>query len=502
MQVVMTAAKPEPQKTDAPSGETSPSNIELEQALLGGLLVNNDVFERISSIVKAEHFYDPLHGEIFGIISNQILSSRVANPATLKTFLDKHQGLQELGGPMYLVRLAEMSFSVHACRDYAEQIRDLSMRRSLMNIGDEMIHTAKIVEIDSSAKDLIKDAEQKLFTLAETGQETTGFLPLLKGMNQAVREAKNASMREKGLSGLATGLIDLDKKLGGLQPSDLIILAGRPSMGKTALATNIAFNIAHSYKEPCGKDPQIGGTVGFFSLEMSSSQLAARILAERSGIPASQVRTSDLDDDQFKKYGKAAEQLKACPLYIDDTPALTIAQIAIRARRLKRTLEGRLHLLIVDYLQLVRPAKKHDSRVNEVSEITQGLKAIAKELDIPVIAISQLSRQVENRDDKRPQLADLRESGSIEQDADVVMFVFRKEYYMARTEPDGEDERAVREWSDRMEELHGHAEVIIGKQRHGPIGTIELLFEPKITKFVNLGTKEDKERMKEGSQHG
>ena len=502
MQVVMTAAKQAPQMADAQSVETVPSNIELEQALLGGLLVNNDVFERVSPIIKPEHFYDPLHGEIFRIISNQIMGSKVANPATLKTFLDKHQGLQELGGPMYLVRLAEMGFSVHACRDYAEQIRDLSMRRSLMSIGDEMIHTAKIVDIESSANDLIQNAEQKLFTLAETGQDTTGFLQLLKGMNLALQEAKNATKRQQGLSGLATGLTDLDRRLGGLQPSDLLILAGRPSMGKTALATNIAFNIANSYKEADGDDPQIGGTVGFFSLEMSLSQLAARILAEQSEIPASKVRLSDLDDDEFHKYADAADQLKACPLYIDDTPALTIAQIAIRARRLKRSLNGRLHLLVVDYLQLVKPAKKHDSRVNEVSEITQGLKAIAKELNIPVIAISQLSRQVESRDDKRPQLADLRESGSIEQDADVVMFVYRKEYYLSRTKPDENDELAMAKWDKQMEEEYGKAEVIIGKQRHGPIGTVDLLFKHHITKFENLGTAEDKKRYDEGSKYG
>ena len=498
----MTAAKPEPQKADAPSAETAPSNVELEQALLGGLLVNNDVFERVSPIVKAEHFYDPLHGEIFKIISNQVMGNRVANPATLKTFLDKHQGLQELGGPMYLVRLAEMGFSVHACRDYAEQIRDLSMRRSLMSIGDEMIHTAKIVGIDSSASDLIQNAEQKLFTLAETGQDTTGFLPLLKGMNQALQEAKDATKRKLGLSGLATGLTDLDKRLGGLQPSDLIILAGRPSMGKTALATNIAFNIAHSYTEPKGGKSQTGGTVGFFSLEMSLSQLAARILAEQSEIPASKVRLSDLEEIEFQKYASAADELSACPLYIDDTPALTIAQIAIRARRLKRSLNGRLHLLVVDYLQLIKPAKRHDSRVNEVSEITQGLKAIAKELNIPVIAISQLSRQVESRDDKRPQLADLRESGSIEQDADVVMFVYRKEYYLSRTKPDEDDEVAMAKWVLQMESVHGKAEVIIGKQRHGPIGSFELLFKHEITKFENLGTSEDKKRYNEGKQYG
>ena len=502
MQVVMAAANPEPQKADASDAESSPSNIELEQALLGGLLVNNDVFERVSPILNPEHFYDPLHGEIFKVISNQILSNRVANPATLKTFLDNHQGLQELGGPMYLVRLAEMGFSVHACRDYAEQIRDLSMRRSLMSIGDEMIHTAKIVDIDSSANDLINNAEQKLFTLAETGQDTTGFIPLIRGMNQALQEAKNATQRKQGLSGLATGLTDLDKKLGGLQPSDLIILAGRPSMGKTALATNIAFNIAQSYKESKDGKPQTGGTVGFFSLEMSLSQLASRILAEQSEVPASKVRTSDLDENEFKKYASAADELRACPLYIDDTPALTIAQLAIRARRLKRSLEGRLHLLVVDYLQLIKPAKRHDSRVNEVSEITQGLKAIAKELNIPVLAISQLSRQVESRDDKRSQLADLREPGSIEQDADVVMFVYRKEYYLSRTKPDENDEVALAKWVSQMEDVHGKAEVIIGKQRHGPIGSLDLLFKHEITKFDNLGTEEDRQRYNEGSPFG
>jgi replicative DNA helicase len=300
--------------------------------------------------------------------------------------------------------------------------------------------------------------------------------------------ANNAYKREGGLAGISTGLIDMDKKLGGLHKSDLLILAGRPSMGKTSLATNVAFNIAKAYQKgqlADGSEGTLnGGVVGFFSLEMSAEQLAARILSEASEVPSEQIRRGDMTETEFRRFVDAAKTLESCPLFIDDTPALPISQLAARARRLKRT-HG-LDVLIIDYLQLVRPASAKDSRVNEVSEITQGLKAIAKELDIPVIALSQLSRQVENRDDKRPQLADLRESGSIEQDADVVMFVFREEYYKEREKPGDHDLEKMALWQDEMERLHGKAEIVIGKQRHGPIGTVELSFEGRFTRFGNL----------------
>ena len=324
--------------------------------------------------------------------------------------------------------------------------------------------------------------------MAETGQKGSGFKSFLKAIKEAVDVANSAYQREGGMVGPSTGFNDLDKKLGGLHQSDLLILAGRPSMGKTALATNIAFNIAKKYSKGTLQDGSEGaidgGVVGFYSLEMSAEQLAARILSEVSEVPSDQIRRGDMTEKEFRRFVEAAKSLEACPLFIDDTPALPITQLAARARRLKRT--NGLDVLIVDYLQLVRPASSKDSRVNEVSEITQGLKAIAKELDIPVIALSQLSRQVENRDDKRPQLSDLRESGSIEQDADVVMFVYRGEYYKEREKPNDHEIEKMAAWQAEMEELHGKAEIIIGKQRHGPIGTIDLSFEGQFTRFGNL----------------
>ncbi len=402
--------------------------------------------------------------------------------------MEDDEGLKELGGPAYLARLAGAAISAFAVRDYAQMIYDLAIRRELIGLGREISEKAARVDVSSEPKEQIVEAEQQLYKLSEQGQVESGFQSFLKAVTDAVNVANAAYQREGGLAGVSTGLIDMDKKLGGLHRSDLLILAGRPSMGKTSLATNIAFNIAKSYKRgrtaDGGEGTIDGGVVGFFSLEMSAEQLAARILSEASEVPSEQIRRGDMTEAEFRRFVDAAKALEACPLYIDDTPALPISQLAARARRLKRT-HG-LDVLIVDYLQLVRPATAKDSRVNEVSEITQGLKAIAKELDIPVIALSQLSRQVENREDKRPQLSDLRESGSIEQDADVVMFVFREEYYVEREKPSDEKLEEMAAWQDRMEHLHGKAEVIIGKQRHGPIGSVELSFEGRFTRFGNL----------------
>jgi replicative DNA helicase len=344
------------------------------------------------------------------------------------------------------------------------------------------------MEVEEEPKEQITIAEQALYKLGEDGQSESGFKSFLAAITSAVDIANNAYQRDGGLAGVSTGLTDMDKKLGGLHKSDLLILAGRPSMGKTSLATNIAFNIAKAYRRGILSDGSEGtvngGVVGFYSLEMSAEQLAARVLSEASEVPSDQIRRGDMTESEFRRFVDAAKTLESCPLFIDDTPALPISQLAARARRLKRT-HG-LDVLIVDYLQLVRPATAKDSRVNEVSEITQGLKAIAKELQIPVVALSQLSRQVENREDKRPQLSDLRESGSIEQDADVVMFVYREEYYKEREKPGDHDLEKMAQWQDEMERLHGRAEVVIGKQRHGPIGTVELSFEGRFTRFGNL----------------
>ncbi len=465
-----------------------PHSIEAEQQLLGAILTNNDLFDRISSTVRADHFFDPVHARIFDTIAARISKNTLASPVTLKSFLEDDPGLAELGGPAYLVRLAGSAISSFAVKDYATMIYDLAVRRELIGVGNEIADKAARVDVDSEPKEQIVEAEQRLYALAEQGQTESGFQSFLKAVTDAVKVANAAYQRDGGLAGVSTGLTDMDKKLGGLHKSDLLILAGRPSMGKTSLATNIAFNIAKAYKKGLTADGQEGavdgGVVGFFSLEMSAEQLAARILSEVAEIPSDQIRRGDFTEGEFRRIVDAAKDLESAPLYIDDTPALPISQLAARARRLKRT-HG-LDCIIVDYLQLLRPATAKDSRVNEVSEITQGLKAVAKELDIPVIALSQLSRQVENREDKRPQLSDLRESGSIEQDADVVMFVYREEYYKEREKPSDSDLEAMAKWQDDMERVHAKAEVIIGKQRHGPIGTVELAFEGRFTRFGNL----------------
>ena len=406
----------------------------------------------------------------------------------MKAFLAEDAGLTELGGASYLIRLAGAAISTFAVRDYAEMIYDLAIRRELISVGNDIAAKAARVDVESPPKEQIVEAEQELYRLADQGETKQGFQSFLMAVTDAVKVANAAYQREGGLAGVATGLTDLDKKLGGLHQSDLLILAGRPSMGKTSLATNIAFNIARAYKKgitASGEEGAIdGGVVGFFSLEMSAEQLATRILSEVAEIPSNQIRRGDFTENEFRRIVDAAKELEAAPLFIDDTPALPISQLAARARRLKRT-HG-LDALFVDYLQLVRGAGRTENRVNEISEITMGLKAIAKELNIPVIALSQLSRQVENREDKRPQLSDLRESGSIEQDSDVVMFVFREEYYKEREKPGDNELDKMVIWQEEMERLHGRAEVVIGKQRHGPIGSVELSFEGQFTRFGNI----------------
>ncbi|MEP3331229.1 replicative DNA helicase [Sedimentitalea sp.] len=468
------------------SPDTMPHSVEAEQQLLGAILTNNDVYDRVASIIKPEHFYDPVHARIFEIAAARIAKNALASPVTLKAFMEDDDGLKELGGPAYLVRLAGAAISAFAVRDYAQMVYDLAIRRQLIGLGRDISDKASRVEVSSEPREQIVEAEQQLYKLSEQGQTESGFQSFLRAVTDAVNVANAAYMREGGLAGISTDLVDMDKMLGGLHKSDLLILAGRPSMGKTSLATNIAFNVAKAYKRgklPDGGEGAVdGGVVGFFSLEMSAEQLAGRILAEASEISSHKIRQGDMNEAEFRRFVDAAKELEACPLFIDDTAAIPIAQLAARARRLKRT-HG-LDLLIVDYLQLVRGTS--DNRVQEIGEISMGLKAIAKELNIPVIALSQLSRQVESRDDKRPQLSDLRESGSIEQDADVVMFVYRGEYYKEREKPGEDDLAATEQWIADMERLHGKAEVIIGKQRHGPIGTVELSFEAQFTRFGNL----------------
>ncbi|MGB0412103.1 MAG: replicative DNA helicase, partial [Pikeienuella sp.] len=433
------------------------------------------------------HFYDPLHQRIFETAGRRIQKNALATPVTLKPFFESDPGMAEVGGPAYLARLSGSAVSIFNVRDYAQTIYDLAIRRDLIRIGEEISAKASAMDLDSEPADQIVDAEQVLYALGEKGKYEGGFQSFLKAATEAVEVANAAYQRDGGLAGISTGLIDMDRKLGGLHPSDLLILAGRPSMGKTSLATNIAFNVAKAYRKGITADGNEGtvdgGRVGFFSLEMSSEQLATRILSEQAEVSSHKLRNGDMEEDEFRRVVEAARDLQSLPLYIDDTPALPISTLAARARRLKRT-HG-LDVLFIDYLQLVRPATAKDSRVNEVSEITQGLKAIAKELNIPVIALSQLSRQVESRDDKRPQLSDLRESGSIEQDADVVMFVYRDEYYHERIKPPEEDP-SFPEWMEKAERVYGKAEAIIGKQRHGPIGTVEMAFKGEFTRFSDL----------------
>ncbi len=477
-------------KETAPDTEESvslPHSIEAEQTIIGSLLFNNEVYDHIAPIVKGEHFFDPVHKRIFDTIRAQIERNSFASPITTSTFLAGDEGFQELGGSSYLTHLAASVSSVIAAKDYAQLVYDMALRRGLMEIGNDIAESAQRITVDSPPSDHIAAAEQRLYTLSEQGHVDKGFQGFVVSTTDAIKQISAAYKRDGSLAGISTGLAKLDEKIGGLQKSDLVILAGRPSMGKTALATNIAFNIARNYEKGITEDGTEGtikgGIVGFFSLEMSSEQLAGRILSEATEVQSYKLRSGNINELEFRRVIEAAKVLEKCPLYIDDTAALPINQLATRARRLKRT-HG-LDVLVVDYLQLVRPARANDSRVNEVSEITQGLKAIAKELNIPVIALSQLSRAVEQRDDKKPQLADLRESGSIEQDADIVMFVYRAAYYLGRLKPDENDGEKMAQWQIDMGKIETKAEVIIGKQRHGPIGEVELHFDGAITKFSN-----------------
>jgi replicative DNA helicase len=475
----------------------SPHNLDAEQALLGAILVNNDAYFRVSDFLEPQHFHEDVHRRIFEVATTLIRAGKLATPITLKTFL----GDQDLGGltiPQYLARLAAEATTVINAEAYGRTIYDLAIRRRLITIGEEMVNTAYDAPVETSPRDQIEETERRLYELAETGRYDGGFQRFADALTHAIDMAAAAYKREGKLSGIATSLADLDRMMGGLQSSDLVILAGRPGMGKTALATNIAFNIAKAYegeKQPDGTIKTVnGGIVGFFSLEMSAEQLATRIIAEQSGVPSYKIRRGDMREDDFYKITEAARAMQSIPFYIDQTGGISIAQLAARARRLKR--QRGLDMLVVDYLQLLSGAsKKGENRVQELTEITTGLKALAKELNVPVLALSQLSRQVESRDDKRPQLSDLRESGSIEQDADVVIFVFREEYYLKNKEPKPGTEEYFK-WQTAMDQVHGKAEVIIGKQRHGPTGTVQLAFQADVTRFANLAD-EDKlpERM-------
>ncbi|MCG6204095.1 replicative DNA helicase [Rhodopseudomonas sp. HC1] len=472
----------------APAYRTAPHNIEAEQALLGAILVNNDAFYRVSDFLEAKHFFEPIHQTIFDTAASIIRAGKVATPITLKTFLSADLDLGGLTVAQYLARLAAEATTIINAQDYGRTVYELSLRRDLIGIGTDMVNVAFDAPVDFAPRNQIEDAERRLYELAESGRYDGGFQKFSQALTTAVDMAAKAFQRDGKLSGISTGLRDLDTRMGGLQHSDLIVLAGRPGMGKTALATNIAYNVAKAYRgevQPDGSTKTVnGGIVGFFSCEMSAEQLATRILAEQTEIASSKIRRGGISDADFDKIRDYSIELQSLPLFVDETGGLAIAQLTARARRLKR--QKGLDLIVVDYIQLLQgSSKKGDSRVQEVTEITTSLKALAKELNVPVIALSQLSRQVESRDDKRPQLSDLRESGSIEQDADVVIFVFREEYYLQNKEPrPGTPEHE--KWATEMDLVHGKAEVIIAKQRHGPTGTVDLQFEGQFTRFSDL----------------
>jgi replicative DNA helicase len=454
-----------------------PNNIEAEQSVIGSILVTNEIFDEINTIVASSNFYDPMHQKIFAAIENLVYKGMLANPITLKNYFENEK--DEIDIPEYLVKITKFSTSTRQATEYSKIIYDMFVRRELIKISEQTIDTAKLNDLNTSGQNIIENSERLLFDLAEKGSFNSSLIKFDEAMKQTIEMASAAYKNEEGIVGVPTGLRDLDDRLGGLHQSDLIIVAGRPGMGKTALATNIAFNAAQKLQDSGRKS-----SIAFFSLEMSSEQLSTRILAEQSRIKSNDIRRGKISDDQFDKFIETSKNISELPLYIDETPAISVAALSNRARRIKR-LFG-LDMIVVDYIQLMKGSYNNkDGRVQEISEITQGLKAIAKELSIPVVALSQLSRAVESRDDKKPLLSDLRESGSIEQDADVVMFVYRESYYLKNKEPRGATVEHA-EWQAKMNEVSHLAELIISKQRHGPTGNITLEFEEMFTKFKDL----------------
>lgn len=464
-----------------------PQNVEVEQAILGAILANNEALHQVEDGMVPEHFYEPVHQKIFAAIQRHNDKGLIANPVTLKHFFEQDESLQEIGGGAYLAKLAAAAVAIINVREYSRLIMDLSQKRQLIGIGTDVVNSAYDTTREESASDQIEQAEQHLFNLATLGTSSKAFEAIQLSVHEAVKSAEKAFKRKGETVGLPTGITGLNKMLGGFQNSDLIILAGRPSMGKTALALSMAHSIAkhfHHEHEKAGGQAKMP-SVGFFSLEMSAEQLAARVLSSDAGINSSDIRRGNLNDDQFAHLVDSSHNIARLPLFIDDTPAISVAMMRARARRLKRV--HNLGLLVVDYLQLMRGSNtKGDNRVQEISEISMGLKAVAKELNIPVIALSQLSRQVEQRDDKRPQLADLRESGSIEQDADIVMFVYREEYYLMRKMPREEETEKFMAWQEEMDKVHGLADIIVSKHRHGAIGNVTCAFQGDLARFHDL----------------
>ena len=473
----------QPLKVVENSEKQLPCNIEAEQAVIASILVSNDIYDEITSILDSQKFFDPIHVKLYETIETLISKGLLANPITLKNHFENNEGLKELGGQEYLIKITKFSTSIKQAIDYANIVQEMHVRRELIKISQSVLDEVSTnSDVGTSGETIIQNTEKSLFDLAERGHFNKSFMKFDSALKQTIDMAKSAYQNEEGLVGVATGLTDLDSRLGGLHKQDLVIIAGRPSMGKTALATNIAFHAAKNIEKKGSKS-----TIAFFSLEMSSEQLSTRILSEQSRIRSNDIRRGKVSEKEFEQFIETSKNISELPLYIDETPAITIAAISNRSRRIKR-LFG-LELIVVDYIQLMKSSgKKEYNRVQEISEITQGLKALAKELNVPVLALSQLSRAVEHRDDKKPQLADLRESGSIEQDADIVMFVFRESYYLQNKEPTvGSIEHA--EWQTKMNEISHLAEIMISKQRHGPTGNVKVEFEAMYTKFKDLVSK-------------
>jgi len=463
-----------------------PYDVEVEQALLGAILVDNQALERVGAILKAEDFYDPLHQRIFEVmLASSERGGMILTPLTLHAAMKADPGLMEVGGHAYLAGLVQAAPALPNVRDLARILHDLAVRRSLIRIGEDIVNTAYEAPHDKPPKDQIEEAEKALYRVSESSKYGAGPIDFAEALQRTVELAEKAQARGGRISGLITGFSDIDSLLGGLQPSDLIIVAGRPGMGKTSLATNIAFHTSRAYvqdKESGAEVPR-GAPVLFFSLEMAAQQLSARILSEQTEIEMWKIRNGRFSESEWEKFVLAMQDLSTLPLYIDDTGGISIAQIAARARRLKR--EKNIGCIMIDHIQLVAGSGRPENRVQEITEISKALKVLAKDLDVPVIALSQLSRGVDSRDDKRPVLSDLRESGSIEQDADVVMFVYREEYYLKSREPDPASSDHGK-WLEKCERAHRRAEILVEKHRHGATNKIELFFDDRFTRFSNL----------------
>ncbi|MEN3973220.1 replicative DNA helicase [Sphingomicrobium sp. XHP0235] len=474
------------ESTGSPEPQILPSNVEAEAALLGALMIDDRLVEDVQMRLRADHFYEPLHGRIYEQILRMHDKGMVATPVTLKPLFDGDEAMKEVGGPAYLAKLTGSGASVIGARDFAKQIYDLALLRALIGVGRDMVEGAMDTSEDVAPLDQVETAETALYRVAEEGGAEGKAKSFGEASKEAIFQAEKALKSGGHVSGITTGIEGINAKVGGMHKSDLIILAGRPGMGKSSLAMNISFSAAQRWvqdeRDGIEEKKRVGAPVAFFSLEMSADQLATRVLAEQSGISAESLRMGKITKQEFQSLARASAELASLPLYIDDTPALTIAALRTRARRLKR--QKGIGMIVVDYLQLLSGSGRssNDNRVQEISEISRGLKQLAKELDVPVVALSQLSRAVEQREDKRPLLSDLRESGSIEQDADMVWFVFRPDYYVMMRQP-SEDHPDFAIWQEEMERVYGTAELIVAKQRHGSTGRVKMLFDAKTTRF-------------------